>query len=426
MSTMNQKLLRENIDAFCECTGVPVTLYSPSGEITAEFLAEQKFCKFFDIYGKVGGECGKNLAFSAKISYDMGEPYIYTCPIGLIHIAVPILADEKYCACAIAGPLSMGPVDDKLLEQALVLNSSSYSGLSKIALFISGMKVYTPNQIQKLSTLFYSAVLNIHKNWTDYEQLRARHRQQLMVGEHIQKRKVRGYPQPEPGNSSPTCAQLEVQLGKALRERDREGALTCLDNLFEELILVEGGSFDSIKLHIFELYISLSRLASEGGASLRNIFGSDFKLINSLNGLDTVSQLAIWTREMALHFIVNVFSALPQLSGTTTQAVTYINAHYMEKLTLRDLAAALFVNDSYLSKLFRQDLKTSFTDYLNNIRIEHSVELMRSTSLSLLEIAGMVGFDDQSYFTKIFKKITGTTPRQYKAELSKNSERQGN
>ena len=90
----------------------------------------------------------------------------------------------------------------------------------------------------------------------------------------------------------------------------------------------------------------------------------------------------------------------------------------MDKLTLRDLASALFLNESSLSKLFRQELGTSFTDYLNRIRIEHSTELMRNTDRSLLEISGLVGFDDQSYFTKIFKKVTGTTPRQYKSQLN--------
>ena len=99
--------------------------------------------------------------------------------------------------------------------------------------------------------------------------------------------------------------------------------------------------------------------------------------------------------------------------------MAYISAHYMEKLTLRDLAANLYLNDTYLSKLFRQELNTSFTDYLNNTRIEHSIELMRSTDKSLLEIAGLVGFDDQSYFTKVFRRVTGMTPLAYRAQIAK-------
>ena len=121
---------------------------------------------------------------------------------------------------------------------------------------------------------------------------------------------------------------------------------------------------------------------------------------------------------MVHFFIYDVFAGLSPVSSITSQAVTYITAHYMEKLTLRDLASRLFVSDSYLSKLFRQEMDISFNDYLNKTRIEHSIDLMQQTDLPLLEIAGMVGFDDQSYFTKVFKRTTGKTPRQYKNSLA--------
>ena len=59
-------------------------------------------------------------------------------------------------------------------------------------------------------------------------------------------------------------------------------------------------------------------------------------------------------------------------------------------------------------------MDTSFTDYLSRTRIERSIELLRDTDMSLLEIAGLVGFEDQSYFTKVFKKETGLSPKKYR------------
>lgn len=418
LPTINQKRLHEYLDAFSESTGVPVTLYTPDGDVREEFQAEKKFCKFFETYHQPGSECAKNLVFSAKTSYELGEPYIYSCPVGLIHIAVPVIVEERYCACAVAGPLSMGPLNEGHLNQAFTMNPSASGQLVKIALFISSLRVYTPNQIQKFSLLLYSAVVHSHKNWDSYDQLRERYKRQLTVGDHIQKRKQNKLEAPTTALSGPTYTELEARLSKEIEARNREAALTCLDELFEELILVEGGNFDSIKLHIFELYISLSRMATGHGAILRDIFGTNFELIAYPNAIGTLDELTAWTRDVVLHFLDDVFAELPQVSSGTTRAVSYISAHYMEKLTLRDLAANLYLNDTYLSKLFRQELNTSFTDYLNNTRIEHSMELMRSTDKSLLEIAGLVGFDDQSYFTKIFKKTTGMTPRQYKNQLA--------
>ena len=339
MQAIDQKRLYEYLDAFSVSTGVPVTLFTPDGSILEEFQAEKKFCHFFPIYRQPDSVCGSTMRFSAKSSYHLGEPYIFSCHAGLIHIAVPVVVSEKFCGCAVAGPLSMGPVSAELLTQAFEFNQISPELLAKISLFISSMRVYTPEQIQKFSLMLYSAVVHSHKNWDDYEQLRLRYQRQLTVGDHIQKRK-----QSKPRNTSaalsaPTCSDLEDRLAREIRGRNREAALTCLDDFFEELVLVEGGNFDSIKLHFFELYISLARMSTERGASLRNIFGLDFKFINSLNKLNTLDSLAQWSRGLVIHFVDDIFADLPQVSSATTRAVSYINAHYMDCLLYTSDAA---------------------------------------------------------------------------------------
>ena len=58
----------------------------------------------------------------------------------------------------------------------------------------------------------------------------------------------------------------------------------------------------------------------------------------------------------------------------------------------------------------------SFTEYLNEVRIKRSRELLKDTDMEILDIALFVGYEDQSYFTKVFKKITGNTPRKFRKE----------
>jgi len=415
LAAINQKSLHNCLDSFSDCTGIPVTLYTPEGIIREEFLPEQKFCKFFNT-SKIPGECSSSLRFSTQISYEMGDAYVYYCPIGLVHICVPVIVDKQYCASAVAGPLAMGEIGDHHLSQALNMDQNALSQVTKIALFISKMKVYTPTQIQKVSQLFYGAVLQSHKNWEDYEQLQSRYNQQIEAGEHIRKRKEAIVSHVSP---SLTCAELEKQFTRELRARNRENALSCLQSLLNELILLEGGNLDSIKLHILELYISLSCSASEEGIPLCKIIGDDFALINSLNRSELMEDFYGWASKMVDHFVDDVFATVSNMSDTMSRAVTYIAAHYMEKFTLHELAAKLFVSDSYLSKLFRQELNSNFSDYLNRTRIDRSTELMRNTDLSILEISGMVGFDDQSYFTKVFKRALGETPKQYRNQTKK-------
>ena len=199
--------------------------------------------------------------------------------------------------------------------------------------------------------------------------------------------------------------------------RDLGSALEHQKQLLDELILVEGGNFDSVKIHMLDLYLSLTHIATESGVPLRKVFGGNLGLLTPFSNVENVETLNEWAHHAAELFANEVFAGLSPLSSTTAKAVSYLSEHYMDKITLRDLAGKLFVSDSYLSKLFRQELGTSFTDYLNKSRVEHSIDLMQGTELSLLEISGMVGFEDQSYFTKVFKRITGETPRQYKSHL---------
>jgi YesN/AraC family two-component response regulator len=64
--------------------------------------------------------------------------------------------------------------------------------------------------------------------------------------------------------------------------------------------------------------------------------------------------------------------------------------------------------------LFKQEMGVTFTDYLNQVRINRSCELLTNTSLSLIDVSLQAGFDDQSYFSKVFKKIKGVTPKSYR------------
>ena len=74
----------------------------------------------------------------------------------------------------------------------------------------------------------------------------------------------------------------------------------------------------------------------------------------------------------------------------------------------------MYLNPAYFSTLFRQSCGSTFKEYLNIVRIEESKRLLANTDYSIIDIAVAVGFDNQSYFSKVFKKYTGLTPKQYR------------
>ncbi|XJZ26761.1 response regulator [Bacillota bacterium Lsc_1132] len=94
--------------------------------------------------------------------------------------------------------------------------------------------------------------------------------------------------------------------------------------------------------------------------------------------------------------------------------VDYMMEHYTEPITLAKMAKHFHFNPSYLSSYFSVHMGEGFSEYLNKIRIEEAARLLLQNTFSISEISGMVGYSDHSYFCKVFKKIKGLSPSQYK------------
>lgn len=92
----------------------------------------------------------------------------------------------------------------------------------------------------------------------------------------------------------------------------------------------------------------------------------------------------------------------------------YIYEHYQEDLDLADLAHIFGFSYHYLSSYFNQYAKEGFSEYLNRIRVEKACELLKEKKLTISEISHRVGYADHSYFCRVFKKITGDTPSDYR------------
>ena len=92
----------------------------------------------------------------------------------------------------------------------------------------------------------------------------------------------------------------------------------------------------------------------------------------------------------------------------------YVEHNYRERVGISDLSARFNLSESYLTKLFRKHLNCSFTEYLKTCRIEAAKALMQSNpEITVQEAARHSGFDDQFYFSKVFKQITGQSPSGY-------------
>lgn len=164
----------------------------------------------------------------------------------------------------------------------------------------------------------------------------------------------------------------------------------------------------------------LSRAAIEGGVdsdhslSLSNSFIRRIeKTLNLEELLDVIEQMSVKFTNSVLHA-----SSINHVS-VIKKASRYVHNHLSEPIRLQDVADYVGLSPNYFSSLFKKEMDLAFADYVNHTRIKESQYLLQTTNHTILDIAISVGFNNQNYFTTIFKKTTGITPKQYRMRANK-------
>ena len=134
-----------------------------------------------------------------------------------------------------------------------------------------------------------------------------------------------------------------------------------------------------------------------------------------LFALRRFSDMRLWLFELCDGLFAANAQVLSRSSSLVGMAVAYVAEHYREGVSLKQVAADCHVNTSYLGQIFKKETGSAFTDYVNALRIREAQRLLNNPSLKVYEVAERVGFTDYHYFLKIFKKVTGTTPKDHRA-----------
>jgi AraC family transcriptional regulator len=104
----------------------------------------------------------------------------------------------------------------------------------------------------------------------------------------------------------------------------------------------------------------------------------------------------------------------PDLCRKLRHATEYIDRNLRDRLTLAEIAAGLDLNPQYFARVFKKAVGQSPHQYILEKRVEHAKALLKTTDLSLVEIASQVGIATQSHFTTVFHRATGMTPREFR------------
>lgn len=213
-------------------------------------------------------------------------------------------------------------------------------------------------------------------------------------------------------------SRLNEIVGSKDPELFRKYLAQHISSVFSEL---NGKNIEELRNRMLTVVVFLSQFAIDNGADTERVFLTDVEYFGNMNRLGTAEQVSACV-DRAVDRITNYIFSFGKIKHTDIiyKIIAYIKDNYPSEISLDDLADHVYMSKSYVSKIFREEMNCSITDYINYVRIKKSKNLLADRSLSIDEIVAMTGFTDKSYFTKVFKKIVGISPGKYRLTNIKN------
>ncbi|PTX61327.1 two-component system response regulator YesN [Melghirimyces profundicolus] len=199
--------------------------------------------------------------------------------------------------------------------------------------------------------------------------------------------------------------KLDVLIDKLEPSVDIDHFLSCIERRWSEQRLDP----DAIRQEACRI---LCKLFSEKGNAY-----SLLEKFEVLKQAETVSQLIHKMHQLIKEY-EDTAKLFPQQRFSDNQlikhAIVYIHGHYTGELTLQDVANHVHVSKNYFSIFFKKQTGQNFSDYVTQLRVQKAKDLLKDTELKVYEVAAHSGFNDVKYFSKLFKKMTGLSPVDYR------------
>ncbi len=401
---------------YTKATGISCSVIDNKGNKLSFSGDEDASCVFCRHWRALTGKemnCGYVHLYGAYQADRFGGKCVYFCPLSLLHWASPILVDGMMQGALIAGPSLVIEPDEFLHDAVSGVAGISSSDIEELRVLLSQIPFISTEKATSLSQLlfmtsYYLSTVEGSSTETSQEQVE----QQSRIGEYIQYIKTMG------GSTDSNFRypiEKERELQRLIAQGDKVGSKRVLNEILGSVFFASGNNLDLVKARVLELVVLLSRAAMEGGADVEEIFGLNYRYLNQVHKHKSIEDLAYWLSQIMVRFTDFVFDFRSvKHADSLFRAVEYIKKHFTERISLEEVAAKVFLSPAYFSKIFKEEMKCNFTAYVNRLRIDQSKSLLRETNIPLVDIAGMVGYEDQSYFTKVFRKITGTSPGKYR------------
>ena len=190
-----------------------------------------------------------------------------------------------------------------------------------------------------------------------------------------------------------------------------------LEQIFRELETDWGDSHEHILETYYTIASSLIYSIHKSKRWIANILGEDFELFVRGVPFHTIGQLRDWTERVIKKYKQHMHTEMADSrSAIVKQAQQYVSEN-LHEATLQKIAAHVYLNPSYLSKIYKMETGEGISDYLYRVKMDRAAHLLRTTNEKVYEIAASLGYLKTSYFIQLFKDKYGMTPQEYRDRL---------
>ncbi len=353
-----------------------------------------------------GCSCCNNCAFDCDVanthlyglneSLRWGGKYIYYCSLGLAFCISPVTEDDECIGGIAVGPAVLGDYDDTVFT---LDDKSTHENFIRTLPSISTTKINSVSEIlRRLATSFSKNSVSVSVSHISNDQILNKLYTENSTSESY------SYP-----------IKYETQIRELIAERDRDNVLALINELLGHIFLSGHFTFEDKKTRITELIVVLSRASIDAGGNINELFNFNNSYIQEIERSTNTESLSRTSAAILHRYIDYIFNfSHIRYSDSVYKAIRYMRDHVAEKITIHDICSHVYLSRSSFSKIFKEQTGKSIFDYINFLKIKYAKRLLADKSIPLVDIAMLCGFEDQSYFSKVFKKYTSVSPKKYR------------
>ena len=343
--------------------------------------------------------CSVKHRSAVQDSCRLGGSNIYQCDLGFLFWTSPFFLGERFAGAAIgSGVLGIAP--QQAVEKIIQISNGEISG-AEIKQQLDGFPGRNYDDVKAMAQMMLICADQLSLKNISKEMLSIEENELLAVSVL---------------NHSDTAKDTdnEIKLLAALRRGDREEARKIMHELLER----RSDSFEALQIRAIELTTFVSRAAANAeDSNVSGILEENDKFLLKIEESSNEAELSEIINMIVSLMAGKMFSFQGVLhSAALRKAERFIWKNYSRKISLKEIADAAGLSPPYFSTVFREEMGIHLSHYLNRLRVAKAAAKLVDTGQSINRIAETCGFEDQSWFSKVFKSHTGMSPGKYREQ----------